>query len=437
MLALVTASPASQHSTALVADGAKLLQQQQYAPALKLFDQAIQEDPADAEAFFFAGAALNRLGQHSAALERLDRAKALADKNPHLEFERGWSLLLNHKWHEAIEALKSYDKTHPGRGQTSEFIGRAYLALEDFDEADACFKEAIRRDPRLQESIGPYQAAIDLHRGHLARAAEQLSEFMPVNILSTTDRFFSNHRIFGDPLSDKSWQLSLITAYGYNSDARGFKTDLSTNKLPGEDSMFIRTGVDAIALVFASATDHVTLGYSLQSDFYTRRSADADLVDQTLYLEFTRDLDQAISVSLFAADEFTLVNERAFRNRLSGQITLHCNLMPGLSLEPSYSYNYDVYPQTLQIHLKPVPLDPSLPPQKTVIDIDPDAQTHNLILSVYCDVPRTPLKLRRICSRLQFYHQPRLCPRRGWIIRRPFHAPLLRILIRRPVHLDA
>src|SRR3954471_53664 len=50
--------------------------------ALRFFTQASSEDPKDAEAAFFAGVALNRLGRGEAALAQLSSAKQLGLNHP-------------------------------------------------------------------------------------------------------------------------------------------------------------------------------------------------------------------------------------------------------------------------------------------------------------------------------------------------------------------
>ncbi len=165
---------ASERSARLVDEGANLLERRRYEAALGNFVQAAREDPADAEAAFFAGAALNRLHKPAEAAEWLRKARELHDTNPELNFELGWALQQAGRNEEAIAALELFNKEHPGRGQAWEFLGRARLALGKYDEADAAFAKALELDPSLQKTVALYQALSQKRRGNEAAARETL-----------------------------------------------------------------------------------------------------------------------------------------------------------------------------------------------------------------------------------------------------------------------
>lgn len=48
-------------------------------------------------------------------------------------------LLESRCYSEAVEELLAYEQMVPGRGQTSELLGRAYLALGEYTQAVATF----------------------------------------------------------------------------------------------------------------------------------------------------------------------------------------------------------------------------------------------------------------------------------------------------------
>lgn len=151
-------SPQSIH---LLEQGIADLQDQRYGQALENFESAARVDPADMQAHFFIGCALNRMDQHDAALRNLDQAAESGVRHSDLHFEKGWSLLGLARWQEAIEQLNEYEKTNPGRGQTSEFLGRAYLALGEYEKAQEAFALAVRRDPNLAPTVRLYRALLE------------------------------------------------------------------------------------------------------------------------------------------------------------------------------------------------------------------------------------------------------------------------------------
>lgn len=74
ILAFSPGTAASPESRALVRQGAAELANRKFEEALRKFEVAVRADPADAQAVFFRGAALNRLGRHAEALPRLQEA---------------------------------------------------------------------------------------------------------------------------------------------------------------------------------------------------------------------------------------------------------------------------------------------------------------------------------------------------------------------------
>ncbi len=172
---LAAASPTSHE---LIVQGAADLRAERYEEALKRFEAATLADPNDAEAFFFQGAALDRLGRFQDALSGLEKANAMGFKGPALAFDTGWALLRLARWSDAIVQLEYFEKAVPGRGKTSEFIGRAYFGLGQYDKAEAKLKEAIQRDPALKPTALLFLAAIEQERKNPAAAKVYLETLL-------------------------------------------------------------------------------------------------------------------------------------------------------------------------------------------------------------------------------------------------------------------
>jgi len=119
-------------------DGIEALAIRDYPTALRHFTSAVS-GPDGATAFFYLAVTYNRRGQPLAALGSLERAAKMGINHPDLAFERGWAQLEAGRYSEAVEELLAYEQTVPGRGQTSELLGRAYLALGQYTQARATF----------------------------------------------------------------------------------------------------------------------------------------------------------------------------------------------------------------------------------------------------------------------------------------------------------
>jgi tetratricopeptide (TPR) repeat protein len=165
---------ASAESHQLITQGAADLEAQNYAEAQKKFAAASKSDPKDSEAVYFQGAALNRLGRTKEALDQLEQAAKMGFRGVGLTFDTGWALLRLGRWQDAISQLKYFEIVVPGRAKTSEFLGRAYLGLGDYDQAEAKLQEAMRRDPDVAPTALVYLAALEERRGNSQRARQYL-----------------------------------------------------------------------------------------------------------------------------------------------------------------------------------------------------------------------------------------------------------------------
>lgn len=126
IIGLSAASPAtaSPESSALIDEGIIELQNSQWQAALGKFLAASIADPKDAEAQFFQGVALNRLGLHREALAQIELARTAGVTNAEMDFEYGWALLGSGQPAAAVTALEAYKGKHPDSAKTSELIGR-------------------------------------------------------------------------------------------------------------------------------------------------------------------------------------------------------------------------------------------------------------------------------------------------------------------------
>jgi Flp pilus assembly protein TadD len=101
---------ASKASDNLVARGIVQLNGGKFVAATKYFNGAVQADPKDPRALFFLGVALNRLGQHGAALESFQRMWRLKVTHRELGLEGGWAAIAQGRTGLAITLLEPYVK---------------------------------------------------------------------------------------------------------------------------------------------------------------------------------------------------------------------------------------------------------------------------------------------------------------------------------------
>jgi len=171
-----------------IKDGVAELRDGKFDAALRKFNQASKNAPTDPRGWFFQGMAFNRLGQFRAAMQSLVRARALGFRAPQIDFEMGWGSLNIGFPKAAITHLTAYEKSSPGNAKTSEFLGRAYFALKQYDRAEARLREAIKRDPKAKSTALLYLARIQKARGKRKQASETLAGLLTESPNSSVGR---------------------------------------------------------------------------------------------------------------------------------------------------------------------------------------------------------------------------------------------------------
>lgn len=151
---------ASDASDRLVARGLVQLKAGQFIAATKYFNGAVQLDGKDPRALFYLGVALNRIGQHGAALEAFQRMWALKVTNNRLGLEAGWAAIAQGRTALAISLLEPYLKANPKNAKAREFLGRAYIGDGRLEDAERELKRAIELDASLKPTALYYLANI-------------------------------------------------------------------------------------------------------------------------------------------------------------------------------------------------------------------------------------------------------------------------------------
>ena len=383
----------SPRSAELIDSGGARLGEGDFEQALASFEAAAGEDAADAEAPFFAGVALNRLNRAQDALSRFARAEALGLDHPELPFEKGWSLLMLRRWEEAARQLIRYDAASPGRGQTSEFLGRAYLAMGEYGRAEAALAEALRRDPELSPTVGVYRALLHQRRGDEAAARDELAGLLRGAPDSITGRVV-RARLDAVPQSpdgvQRPWELGVSLGWGYNSDARGlaFVRPRNQETVPEEGSAFARLRVDGAYSPVTTARDRLTLGYQLQADSYAEQRNDPDLFDQYVYVEHWHALGDKLSATLRVSGNCTLLGEDPYRDQFAAHAGVGWRLRPGLSVQAAYTYAYNDYRYDIDVVIEPPPSDADL------AAMNADANVHTFTISAAYEVPGSRARVR-------------------------------------------
>jgi tetratricopeptide (TPR) repeat protein len=372
-----SASPASRE---LVRQGLAEMQARRYAAALQKFEEAERADPADARTvFFFQGAALNRLGRHADALTRLERAARTGSPHPELAFETGWALVRVGRWRDAIAPLEQAEQRRPGRGQTSEFLGRAHLGLGDLARAEAHFLEALRRDPRLAPTVRLGLASIAARRGDrdaVRAQAERLQQEAPDSPIARRLQDAAALVTVPPAAAPKPWQVVVSLSGGYNSnviflgDGIPLPTDISQ-----KHAYLARATLGGSYDWRLGARDSLTAGYAGQVDLYAD-VPEANFLDQVWYLDYRHAFSDTLAAALRVSDQFSLLDGDVFRNQVAVRPAVGYRLTSWSLVELHYALAAnDYYVDTPAVQ-------------------DRDGLGHQLGLTWFAAIPGTRLLLR-------------------------------------------
>lgn len=339
LLCLAAPAPASPESDALVRRGIAEFEMQRYRDAIHFFGEAVKADPKDLHAVFLQGVALNRLGNYREAYLILLGVERSGGKHPEMDFEAGWALMGIGRARACIDRLERFEKSHPGRGQTAEFLGRCHLRLREFDRAEARLRQAVERDPRLKASVDLSLARLEQARGRPEAARERLREAASAD--APTGRALRAILGLPEPVfqPEQPLRLSVLLAAGHNDNVIGLG---STIPLPTDitrkGASFLRANLGvSYTRAFAAQTSG-TIGYTLLLDRYDGLSA-ANVRDHFLYGDLFRVFLQRIGASLRLSHQRTELGGSRFRDQTALRPALSYRFTDNSVTEAAYSYS--------------------------------------------------------------------------------------------------
>ena len=304
--------------------------------------------------------------------------------NPDLGFEMGWSLLNLRRWQEAVIELEQYEQHSPGRGQTSEFLGRAYYALGNFKLAESLLQEAVQRDPALSSTALVFLALVARARGDQEAIARHLGSLMEDNPDSPfAQRLRKQAALLAkeEGRAARPFQLTLSASGGYNDNVIALGKGVSLpSDISDEAAAFSQSTLDASYAWELAPEDTLLGGYRLLSTVYDGLSS-FDLIDHFMYVDFRHDFGPNWTGTFRLSDEFTQVGGDNFRNQVALRPALLWRSMDWNFVELAYGYfNADYYFPTTSV-------------------LNRDSETHTVALTDFFRIPGWPLH-----GRLGYFH---------------------------------
>ena len=296
------AAQASKASDNLVARGLVQLKGGQVVAATKYFNGAVQLDPKDPRALFYLGVALNRMGQHGAALESFQRMWNLKVSHAELGLEGGWAAIAQGRISLAITLLEPYVKANPDNAKAREFLGRAYLGDGRLDAAEAELKRAIELDPAVKPTSLYYLGNIAALRNDGAGVSSALTSLLQDAPDSRTGNVLRNTlreaAATAPRKQRKPWFASASLSFGNNSNVIGLPVgSVLPTDVSSKDSNFIRSQFDTGYSFGLTPNSSITLGYGLTHERYTDVSQ-FDSMSHNVYGDYRLRVDDEFSGGL-------------------------------------------------------------------------------------------------------------------------------------------
>jgi tetratricopeptide (TPR) repeat protein len=172
------------------AEGVRLYQQAQYQEALRQFQQATNDDPANADGYYNQAATYHRLGKTENRQAYLDQAQTLynqcLDRNPnHPECHRALAVLLVEQGRkdEAFRLLEGWVDRQPGLPDAKIELARLCDEQGNRQAAKDRLVEALNIEPdnsralaalgKIREDMGESAQALTAYQRSLARDGRQ------------------------------------------------------------------------------------------------------------------------------------------------------------------------------------------------------------------------------------------------------------------------
>lgn len=338
---------ASTKSSPLVQKGYRYLTEQKFSQALKQFEEASKADSKDGQAYFFQGVVLNRLGRFEEAGKSLDKSKQYG-AHPDFAFERGWAHLGQKEWREAIQILNEFEKKRPGRAQNSEFIGRAYFGLGEYQKAEKYLKKALKQDPKLKKTVDSY---LSMMKG----------DEVPKDAKGEKPQ---NWKVYGN----------VGGTYNTNAINLGNNVTRPTN-ISRQESGLVSATLGGNYRFDLSNSGQLSLGHQVLSNLY-EVSNKVNFLDNYTFLQFRYTFDPKKVLGVTVSNDFSIVQTAKFRNQIGLRPIFGWKLTDWLVSEVGYNFGFADY------------FFPSNANQ------DRDAHSHTAMLNNYFSVPKTKLRFR-------------------------------------------
>ncbi len=145
---LVCTSFAADLSDSYFKEGLKMVKEEQYGSAIKLFNQAIKQNKNRADIYLNLGACYERLNQFDIGEPIYLKALKLDPSNAQFNFLFGKALIRNNKINKGVSYLEKAVNFDPDNPNFLYALGVGYVAINRYDLAEPTFIQAKQYAPK-------------------------------------------------------------------------------------------------------------------------------------------------------------------------------------------------------------------------------------------------------------------------------------------------
>jgi putative PEP-CTERM system TPR-repeat lipoprotein len=169
---------ASENDHLLAAE--QFLEEGKISPAISQLKSALRDDPNDVDARYLLGTVYLFISEGAAAEDELRAAYAAGMQTDDLRERLGEALLLQRKYQQLLDEILVDGLTSYQRAVVLSLRGRAWMGLQNYDEAQQAFIKAEQTSPELvAPKLGLVRLLVDA--GNLAEAGQKVAEALAVD----------------------------------------------------------------------------------------------------------------------------------------------------------------------------------------------------------------------------------------------------------------
>jgi Flp pilus assembly protein TadD len=128
-----------------------------YLEALEHFRTVVAMQPENADAHFYLGLTLSRLGEYQDASAALEHALQLDASKRYIHHHLGLAYFLLERYEEALAQFELAAQFDPQKAATQFYLGNTYYQLQQYEQALPPLQRALELDPELALSAQYYQ----------------------------------------------------------------------------------------------------------------------------------------------------------------------------------------------------------------------------------------------------------------------------------------